>query len=242
MIEKDEIYAHPRSEVSAFAFDAEVADVFEDMIQRSVPGYRTTVAMVGILAEKFVREHTFCYDLGCSLGASTLAILDKTRGRDFTMVAVDNSAEMLEKCRAGLSAVQSEAVVDLRCEDVCDVPMQNASMVIMNFTLQFIPQEKRRGLIESIYRGLNAGGVFVLSEKIAFEHSKMQDLSTELHHRFKKLHGYSDLEISQKRTALENVLIPETLKDHQKRLKEAGFKFCEVWFQCFNFCSLIAIK
>jgi tRNA (cmo5U34)-methyltransferase len=115
-------------------------------------------------------------------------------------------------------------------------------MVVLNFTLQFVPKNKRRALIEKIYNGLNPGGCLVISEKLHFEPESLNWLLSDLHHQFKRSQGYSDLEISQKRDSLENVLIPETLDTHIQRLNSCGFKSASPWFQCFNFCSLVAIK
>jgi len=115
-------------------------------------------------------------------------------------------------------------------------------VVVLNFTLQFIPRELRDHVIRQIYRGLQPGGVMVLSEKVTFEDPHLDELNIELHHQFKRANGYSDLEIARKRSALENVLLPETLNCHKQRIAEAGFSSCDVWFQCFNFASLIALK
>ena len=132
--------------------------------------------------------------------------------------------------------------MELVCDDVQHVAVTDASMVVLNFTLQFIPVPQRRELLQNIAAGLRPGGVLVLSEKVAFEDPQHQQLMIELHHNFKRANGYSDLEISQKRSALEDVLIPETLAVHRQRLRDAGFSSVDVWFQCFNFASLIAIK
>ena len=134
------------------------------------------------------------------------------------------------------------AAFELVCADVLEVPIESASMVVLNFTLQFIEPERRPQLLGRIYRGLLPGGILVLSEKIAPNSESTGRLFTELHHEFKKTQGYSELEISQKRAALERVLLPETLASHKQRLQEVGFKTVEVWFQCFNFVSLLAIK
>lgn len=120
--------------------------------------------------------------------------------------------------------------------------IENASVVVLNFTLQFIPVEERLALLQRIYQGLKPGGALILSEKLAFEDETQDRFHIESHHDFKRSNGYSDLEISQKRSALENVLIPETLAEHQQRLEQAGFEFVEKWFQCFNFVSMVAVK
>jgi tRNA (cmo5U34)-methyltransferase len=132
--------------------------------------------------------------------------------------------------------------VEVRCEDIRNVEIADASVVVLNFTLQFIPPEGRLDLLQRIYTGMRPGGVLILSEKVRFEDGHLDELLSDIHHDFKRAHGYSDLEISQKRTALENVLVPEAIPTHRDRLTEAGFASVDVWFQCFNFMSMLAVK
>jgi tRNA (cmo5U34)-methyltransferase len=238
----DRIYANPLAEVKQFVFDQTVVDVFPDMIKRSVPGYATIINMIGNLAERYVQGGSYCYDLGCSLGAATLAMRHRIRAADCKIIGVDNSAAMIERCQQIMAADSGEIPVELVCANIQDVKLQQASMAVLNFTLQFITVEQRLGVLAGIANGLLPGGVLILSEKVVFEDEPHQQLMTELHHNFKRAQGYSDLEIAQKRTAIENVLIPETLQTHRDRLRQAGFRSVDVWFQCFNFASLIAIK
>ncbi|GAA4652795.1 carboxy-S-adenosyl-L-methionine synthase CmoA [Kistimonas scapharcae] len=237
----DRIYAEPHAEVSGFAFDDAVARVFPDMIRRSVPGYTTIIPMIGIIASQYAQPHTELYDLGCSLGASTLAMRHGVDQPGCRIVGVDNSDAMLERCRKYIDADSSSVPVDLLLDDIRSVPVANASVVTLNFTLQFIPLEDRLALLSQIADGLNPGGVLILSEKLVFEDGE-QSVLEELHYDFKRANGYSDLEISQKRTALEDYLVPETLGQHRERLLAAGFSRVVLWYQCFNFCSLLAIK
>lgn len=240
---QDAIYASPLEEMIDFRFDERVVDVFPDMIQRSVPGYGTMISTIGILAARYAQKDSHCYDLGCSLGAVTLSMRQRITQPNCDIIAIDNSIAMIERGQQLLvSDLSSTIPVTMLCADIQDVEIENASVVVLNFTLQFIPVKERLLLIKRIYQGLKSGGVLILSEKIAFNESEKQDFHTNVHHDFKRANGYSDLEISQKRSALEKVMIPETLKDHQQRLKLAGFDFSELWFQCFNFASLIAIK
>lgn len=238
----DRIYANPLAEVKQFVFDQTVVDVFPDMIKRSVPGYATIINMIGNLAERYVQGGSYCYDLGCSLGAATLAMRHRIRAADCKIIGVDNSAAMIERCQQIMAADSGEIPVELVCANIQDVELQQASMAVLNFTLQFITVEQRLGVLAGVANGLLPGGVLILSEKVVFEDEPHQQLMTELHHNFKRAQGYSDLEIAQKRTAIENVLIPETLQTHRDRLRQAGFRSVDVWFQCFNFASLIAIK
>ena len=239
---QDNLFAHPLGVVPGFVFDQAVVDVFPDMIKRSVPGYETILAHCGELASRYVQADSHCYDLGCSLGASTVAMRSRIEGRNAKIIAVDNSSAMLDKCATILASVPSAVSTELVNQDICDTVINNASMVVMNFTLQFIPMAERSALLEKIYAGLNPGGCLVISEKLHFEPESLNTLLSDLHHQFKRAQGYSDLEISQKRDSIENVLIPETLDAHIQRLRACGFQSASPWFQCFNFCSLVAIK
>jgi tRNA (cmo5U34)-methyltransferase len=239
---KDTLFASPLDAIAAFTFDERVVSVFPDMIQRSVPGYSTIIAMTGVLAGRYAQPRSRCYDLGCSLGASTLAMRSQLDGRDCRIVAVDNSAAMIERCRALIDADPYTTPVDLQLDDIVDAPIADASVVVLNFTLQFIPLEARATLLARIGANMRPGGILVLSEKIRFENDHQQQLNTDLHHAFKRGNGYSELEVAQKRNSLENVLRPETLAAHRQRLQAAGFSSVDVWFQCFNFASLVAIR
>lgn len=241
---RDTLYAQPLLDIAGFRFDDDVARVFPDMIQRSVPGYSTIIAMTGVLAERYAQAHSRCYDLGCSLGASTLAMRAQLQGRGCDIVAVDNSAAMLTRFQTLLDEqpVQADTQVHLICADMRDIVVENASVVVLNFTLQFIAIEDRLALLQRIYQGMRPGAILILSEKICFDDQHLQALNTDLHHAFKRANGYSEMEISQKRTALEDVLRPETILAHQQRLRSVGFASVDVWFQCFNFMSLVAIR
>ncbi|MYM62578.1 carboxy-S-adenosyl-L-methionine synthase CmoA [Pseudomaricurvus sp. HS19] len=238
----DTIYANPLGDVADFVFDHKVVEVFPDMIKRSVPGYTTIISMIGNLAERYAQSGSACYDLGCSLGAATLAMRHRIRAAGCRIVAVDNSAAMIEQCRSIMAADGAEVPVELVLDDLQAATISDASVVVLNFTLQFIAPEERAGIIARIHDGLRPGGVLILSEKVTFGDRAHDELMIELHHNFKRANGYSDLEIAQKRSALEKVLIPETLDAHRQRLRQAGFASCDVWFQCFNFASMIAIK
>ncbi|MGX2948787.1 carboxy-S-adenosyl-L-methionine synthase CmoA [Frederiksenia canicola] len=239
---KDTIFAAPIEKLGDFTFDEAVAEVFPDMIQRSVPGYSNIITAIGMLANRFVTDNSNVYDLGCSRGAGILSIRRNIADKQATIIGVDNSEPMVERCRHHLNAYHSDIPVDILCDDIRHIEIKNASMVVLNFTLQFLPPEDRLQLLEKIYQGLNPNGVLVLSEKFRFEDEMMNDLLIDLHHTFKRANGYSELEVSQKRTALENVMRTDSIDTHRKRLKQAGFEKVELWFQCFNFGSIVAVK
>jgi tRNA (cmo5U34)-methyltransferase len=238
----DNLYAQASSQIDDFQFDSRVAGVFSDMIRRSIPGYGQIINTLGDFANRFVTPDSQVYDLGCSLGAATLSIRRRIQGRQSRIIAIDNSQAMIERCRENLNAYVSDTQVELVCGDIRDLAINNASMVVLNFTLQFLPPEDRTQLIDKIYRGLNPGGILLLSEKIRFDDPLIHRVLDEQHLDFKRANGYSELEISQKRSALENVMKPDTLEIHRARLAAQGFSHVSLWYQCFNFASMVAVK
>lgn len=240
-MKQDNIFANTQQVVD-FAFDEAVADVFPDMIRRSVPGYETVIALLGVLANRYAQKKTRVYDLGCSLGAATLSVHQQTRTLNLEHICIDNSDAMTKRCESRLKRHMPEADLSVICEDIENADINNASIVIINFTLQFLAPVARLALLENIYKGLLPNGVLVLSEKLVFENETENEHQIDWHHTFKKANGYSDLEISQKRAAIENVMIPDSFEQHQKRLEAAGFKQSYQWFQSFNFASMVAIK
>lgn len=238
-IDKDEVFARPLSDIKAFEFNDSVTRVFRDMISRSVPGYELLLRLIGLYANVFVRENSRIYDLGCSLGEVSLLINEQTEAENISIIAVDNSPSMIEKCRAYNPPANA---IDWVCDDIQRIPIENASMVVLNLTLQFIAPDERQRLLEDIFLGLNAGGILVLSEKIELDDPLANTRMIQLHQAFKKMQGYSELEISQKRTALENVLVPDLESDLYLRLQQTGFSEVYQCFRCFNFVSYLAIK
>lgn len=242
----DRVFATERLP-TAFAFDDQVASVFEDMINRSVPGYSTIISMIGVLAERYCGAGSTIYDLGASLGGASFAVAQQLPHDDYRIIAIDNSEAMTSRLSAKLAALgelggKETSRIECRHEDLRDSKIEDASMVILNFTLQFIEPAAREALMRKIYDGMRPGGLLVISEKIQFPDPALNELFIDSYHRFKETQGYSKLEISQKRAALENVLIPESLAAHRERLNGAGFHSVDTWFQCFNFASMVAFK
>lgn len=238
---QDQIYASTRPRQD-FVFDASVADVFTDMINRSVPGYATIISMIGVLANRYCTPGSTIYDLGCSLGGATLSMAHHIEQPDYNIVAIDNSEAMITRFEKSLQGSTKKQHIELVCADIAVVEIRDASVVVLNFTLQFIAQERREQLMRRIYSGMKPGGILILSEKIRLADADLNALLIDMYHQFKQAQGYSELEISQKRSALENVLIPETIAQHKTRLLDAGFASVDSWFQCFNFASMIAFK
>tara|TARA_R110001592_G_scaffold291131_2_gene560436 strand:- start:41360 stop:42103 length:744 start_codon:yes stop_codon:yes gene_type:complete len=241
-IKADNIFATPLTKVTDFAFDEAVARVFPDMIRRSVPGYTTIIPMIGVITEHYAQAGTSCYDLGCSLGASTLSMRHSLKNKSCELIAIDNSAAMLDRCRHYIELDNDPTPVTLVCADINDIEFKPSSVITLNFTLQFIAPDTRLILLRKIFKALKPGGVLILSEKICYEDPDEQSTLEQLHWDFKRANGYSELEVSQKRSALEQVLLPDSLNTHKNRLEEAGFHSSYMWYQCFNFMSLIALK
>jgi tRNA (cmo5U34)-methyltransferase len=241
----DKIYEYQSGE-RPFRFNDDVAKVFPDMLRRSIPGYAATIEAIGSLAGRYIQEDTNCYDLGCSLGAATLAMRQGARQPGCRIIAVDTAPAMIERCREIIAEDDRQSSpgtpVELIQGDIRDTEFENASMVVLNYTLQFLPMDDRDKLMRSIYEGMNDGGLLVLSEKVIDENDEIEQLLVNLHHEHKRRNDFSALEVSRKRAALENVLIPETVATHRDRLTAAGFRHAAVWLRYFNFVSIVAIR
>ena len=228
----DRLFATAERHLVDFAFDEAVAAAFPDMIRRSVPGYETIVPLTGLIAAKHLRPGGRCYDLGCSLGATAHAVLAAIGQRPCEITAVDDSAAMLHRAQ---QLAGTEPRLQWRRADIRELAFESADVVILNYTLQFLPPEDRLPLLRRLRDCLNDGGVLLLSEKLD-EHGYFADL----HLDFKRANGYSELEIAGKRTALENVMRTDTEETHLARLRTAGFPTPRVWFRCLNWASFVA--
>jgi tRNA (cmo5U34)-methyltransferase len=239
---RDTIYRTPKTPVPPFEFNAAVADVFDDMIQRSVPMYGEIIRRQAQLVEGCCRPGACVYDLGCSTGNLALALCRRMPPGAFRMVAVDSSQPMLDIFKKHLDTAGRSGDVTLLCDDIGRVALQPASAVVVNFTLQFIPPQDRDALLQRIYDALEPGGRLLFSEKTIHPNQNLSDLQVDFYYRFKRENGYSEMEISQKREALETVLVPETMDTHHDRLNRCGFSGIDVWLKWFNFCSWICTK
>ncbi len=242
---EDRIYT-TESGGEPFRFNENVARVFPDMLRRSIPGYAASIEAIGSLAARYVHAGTTCYDLGCSLGAATLAMRQGIREPACRIVAVDAAPAMIRQMTEIIAeddrASGPETQVDVVEGDIRDIEFVNASMVVLNYTLQFIEPGDRDALLTRICEGINEGGLLVLSEKVVDEDPQMEELLVDLHHEHKRRNHYSALEISRKRAALDNVLVPETVAAHRARLAAAGFSHSAVWLRYFNFVSIVALR
>ena len=239
---KDKVFKEKKDLVDDFNFSKEIVEVFDDMLNRSVPFYQETQRMIREIASDFAVEGTNIYDLGCSTATTFLAI-DKFIPAKINFIGIDYSPDMLEKAQQKLKANK----VSRKCQFICmdlnaSLPIVNASVVVMNLTLQFIRPLYRERVIKSIADGINKGGCFILIEKVLSRDSTLNRLFIKYYYNFKKKQGYSEMEIAQKREALENVLIPYRPEENRSLLLESGFRECDTFFKWYNFSGMLAIK
>jgi len=238
----DQVYREQRDAVSDFRFDKTVATVFDDMVSRSVPFYGEMQRMVVEMSADFAQPGTSIYDLGCSSG-TTFAALNPVIDPSVRFVGIDNSPDMLDKAREKFAELKFTREVELRVEDInVGCRIENASIVNLILTLQFIRPLRRERLIHDVYEGLKPRGALILIEKVLGEDSLFNRLFIDYYYEMKRRHGYSEMEISQKREALENVLIPYKLLENRELLLAAGFSSVDVFFKWYNFCGIIAVK
>ena len=236
---RDEIYKD-KVDISKFTFDQKVVDVFDDMVLRSVPGYKQMIELIGLAGRTYPVINSNVYDLGCSTGAVTLSIASNLKSESVKIFSIDNSKDMIEQCSKNL--LGTEANIQYICDDIENIQFENASLIVLNLTLQFIKPRNRSKLVKRMHESLLPGGALIISEKIINENEEINKSLISLHESFKRENGYSETEIAQKRKAIEDVLIPESIEQHLKRLSDAGFKKPLVQMQCINFASFLAVK
>jgi len=228
-----------KSITKQFEFDEEVASVFDDMLNRSVPYYKQMQALTIDFALNYLEENDKVYDLGCST-ASTLIELSKHCSKKLELIGIDNSQAMLNRAKNKCNAFGVD--IDLINADMHNIDLYDAKLIISNYTLQFIRPLLREKLVKKIYDALNENGIFIFSEKVISSNKVLNKQYIDEYYKFKKTQGYSEFEIAQKREALENVLIPYTQEENLQMIKDAGFSHCEVIFKWVNFATFIAIK
>lgn len=237
----DRIFADPSRKASDFTFNAETAQVFDDMLDRSVPGYREIQRMICELAGDFAADGTAVYDLGCSTG-TTMRNLDAL-AQEVRLVGVDASDAMLEKARENFATPPLRHPFTLVCRDLNEGALvEEASVVVMSLTLQFVRPLYRERTLRDIREGLRDDGCLILVEKVLGEESLINRLFIQHYHEFKQRNGYSEIEIAKKREALENVLTPYRLKENEEMLHGVGFRAVDVFFKWYNFAGLLACK
>ncbi|PZP87058.1 MAG: carboxy-S-adenosyl-L-methionine synthase CmoA [Azospirillum brasilense] len=238
----DKVFELRERAVQDFTFDKVVAGVFDDMVSRSVPFYDEMQRMSAELAGDFATDGSNLYDIGCSTGTSLIAFSQRIRAKT-TLIGLDNSHEMLKKAEEKLAAAQLNHAYKLEYADLHKgLHIENASLVSMILTLQFVRPLYRERIVKQIYDGLNENGAFLMIEKLTSEDTIFNRLFIAHYYDYKRRNGYSDMEIANKREALENVLIPYRMEENFELLRDAGFSKIDVFFRWYNFCGIIAKK
>ena len=228
--------------ISKFEFNERVAEVFDDMLDRSVPFYEQVIKMTAQILGCTLQDGGTIYDLGCSTGSTLLELVRSLDSQKYNFIGVDNSKAMLDKAvrKAEMFAMQNN--IQFLEGEITRIELADAGAVILNYTLQFIDPAVRLEFLKKIHACLRPEGVLILSEKVFCEDERLNQVYLESYHQYKKERGYSELEIASKREALENVLIPLTIRENSDLLQKAGFRTVETFFQWFNFVSILAIK
>lgn len=240
--QKDEVFKETLSRPSDFKFSSKVAGVFDDMVVRSVPYYIEMQRMMGEIAADHYQQNTNIYDLGCSTG-TTLICMNESIPEQAKFIGIDDSPDMLKKCRDKLQEAGFTRPFDLQVADLNQgVTIENASVVVLCLTLQFVRPINRQNLLKNIFDGIAPGGSLIVIEKILAEDSAFNRDFIKYYYDMKRRNSYSEMEISQKREALENVLIPYKLSENITLLRNAGFAHCEIFFKWYNFAGFIAKK
>jgi len=241
MGKKDNIFRKPLT-AKDFSFDASVTKAFDDMLGRSIPLYSEIQNMVGDIAKHFAKGKTNIYDLGCSTGNTLTKLKKAIKQKTVRFIGVDNSLPMINKAKEKMNKFPDKRVKFIKGDIVKNIKIQNASVVILNWTFQFIRPIHRNLLIKKIYKGLTSGGCLIVNEKILSNDPILNRIFISLYYNFKKRNKYSELEISRKREALENVLVPYGAEENIEILKKNGFKHVDIFFKWHNFAGFLAVK
>lgn len=225
-----------------FSFNDKVAEVFDDMLERSVPCYRQVLDMTGKLLESFVHDDDLIYDLGCSTGRPLIALAEMLKSKKLRYIGMDSSKAMINKARIKAEMYTKQKQVVFELADITIADLEPCRAVLLSYTLQFLRPMNRAAFLKKIYNSLKPGGILILSEKIISHHSLLNRCYIDIYLDFKRRQGYSEIEITKKREALENILIPFSIEENLCQLKEAGFTSSESFFQWFNFVSFAAVK
>ena len=237
-MKKDNLYNKNIPRNHKFIFDNDVTNVFEDMVNRSVPGYEFLIENIGYIAKKFYQPNTNIYDLGSSLGACSISVAEKIQNFTGIIYAIDSSEAMIKACKKNIN----NKSIKLIKSDISEIEMINSSVIILNLTIQFISVDKRTELLKKFFNQLNKNGVIIITEKIISDKKNDDDFSKSFHDFFKLNKGYSKEEIDRKKIALKDIMKIESEKQHEDRFKEIGCDNFYKWFQCYNFVSWVLVK
>ncbi len=225
-----------------FDFNERVVEVFDDMLDRSIPFYQEVIKATALLLSLHLEKGDTVCDLGCATGTPLLEFTRLLKDENFRFIGIDSSPAMIEKARLKTELYSQEESISYYQADITELDMPQTGAFILNYTLQFIRPLQRQALIKRLYENLKPGGLLILSEKTICSDKRLNRSFIDIYHRFKRKRGYSELEIARKREALENILVPFTVKENRTLLHNTGFDPVTPFFQWFNFSSFVAVK
>ena len=225
-----------------FDFNERVVEVFDDMLDRSIPFYHEVINATAKLLSCYLKPGDTICDLGCATGTPLLEFARLLKKENFQFIGIDSSPAMIEKAKLKTELYSQEESISYFQEDITKLDRPETGAFILNYTLQFIRPLQRQALVNRLYENLRPGGLLILSEKTICSDKRLNRSFIDIYHRFKRERGYSELEISRKREALENILVPFTIAENRRLLRNSGFETVTPFFQWFNFSSFVAIK
>ena len=225
-----------------FIFNRQVVEVFDDMLERSIPCYHQITEMICTLLRHFSRPGDTVYDLGCSTGTTLLELARQLNDMSLSFVGLDSSEAMIEKAEIKAKMLSRKQDVSFCKLDIVDTDLNECGAVLLNYTLQFLRPPVRQRFLKKVHNALRPGGILIVCEKVISHRPLINRAYIDLYLDFKRGKGYSETEIAKKREALENVLVPFSIHENLDLLKESGFIETESFFQWFNFVSFLSVK
>lgn len=225
---------------AGWSFGGDTATHFDDHVSKSVPLYAEGHKLVCELSDFFIKPDSVAYEIGCSTGALTLKLAEhnshKPKAR---FIGIDIEANMIEAAKVrGKDNAQVEFVVD----DIMQMPLESADLIVAYYTVQFIRPSERQYLFDKLYNSLKWGGALLLFEKVRGPDGRFQDMCTRMYDDFKLAQGYTPEEIVSKARSLKGVLEPFSTQGNIDLMKRAGFSDIITIMKYICFEGFVAIK
>ena len=218
---------------------------FDEHIDKSIRGYQDLLSDIVSLSRYFVEKETNVYDIGCSTGKLTEAMLKKNQDIEdvhyYGIEVADGVVGDMKSREIKLNSDYSWNKIKFLHEDVRDSMISNASLITSVFTLQFMSMRDRLPMVKKVYNGLNEGGAFIFAEKTICENAKFQEMITFNFYDYKRKF-FDTKDIMDKEQTLRNIMKPNTWKQIEKYIYDAGFKDVQPFWRNHMFVGAIAVK
>lgn len=227
------------AENANWKFSGDTVYKFDEHIQRSVPLYLQGHDLIAKVSDFFLHNGSVVYDIGMSTGTLAQKILERNKSKSIDYVGVEIEEDMCQKAQENLQGYQN---VNIVCDDIMNLELKQADLIIAYYSIQFMHPKIRQQLIDKIYESLNWGGAFIMFEKVRGSDARFQDILTSLYTDFKRDNGFSVEEIFAKSQSLKGVLEPFSVQGNRDLLTRAGFKDVETIMKHICFEGFLAIK